>query len=128
MLGMSAENLGTILTGIGLALIALLGGRKGKEMVQSGKKAAMPENLIEVAGAIVSDKAVDQMVKSLDAFTAAATLMTHSIDKDVRAKEALTKALERNSDVCIDMHDEIKDAGNKLDRMKDELIRSQIGK
>lgn len=124
MLGMSAENLGTILTGIGLALIALLGGRKGKEMVQSGKKAAMPENLIEVAGAIVSDKAVDQMVKSLDAFTAAATLMTHSIDKDVRAKEALTKALERNSDVCIDLLKTLENVDDRLEKVKDELIRN----
>lgn len=124
MLGLSAEEFGTVLFAAALAITTFLGGKKGKEVLTK-KPAAQPE-MIEVAGAIVSDKAVDRMVKSLDAFSSAAVLMTAAIERDVDAKSKLTASLNRNSDVSEDMRDEIKDTGRKLERMKDELIRVQI--
>ncbi|MFC3628185.1 hypothetical protein ACFOM8_01860 [Paracoccus angustae] len=77
-------------------LIGGLLGFAGVQRVRKGKPAA-GEDVLEVAGAIVSSKDVERIVQSLDAFTAAAKLMTHSIDKDVDAKQSLTKALTLNS-------------------------------
>ena len=128
--GLRAEDISTILVGLSLFVAWLWGGSKGKQIAQ-GKTPQVPENVVEVAGAIVSDKAVERMVKSLDAFTAAAALMTHSIDKDVAAKGLLTgaltdnsRALDRNSDVAEDMREEIRDAASRMEQLKTELIRS----
>lgn len=124
MWGLSAEEFGFVLVSFAFALTSYLGGKAGK--VALARPAPPPaEGVMEVAGAIVSDKAVDRMVKSLDAFTSAATLMTHAIDKDVIAKTELTKALNRNSHVAEEMCDEIKDTGRHMERLKDELIRGQ---
>ena len=121
MLGLTAEQIGTVILGLSMGLIAIMGGQKGKQVAQGRKES--PSEMIEVAGAIVSDKAVDRMVQSLDAFTAAATLMTHAIDKDVEAKAKLTAALIRNSDVSEDMRDEIRETASKIDRLREEIIR-----
>lgn len=129
MLGLTAENIGTIILGISIAIISLMGGQKGKQIAQG--KPQQQGDLIEVAGAIVSDKAVDRMVKSMDALSASNTMLTHAINTDVEAKTALTKAMAENSraldhhsDIAEEMQDEIKDAGARMDRLKDELIRS----
>ena len=105
----------------------------GIGQVRKQKTAAAPSEMIEVAGAIVSDKAVDRMVKSMDALSASNTMLTHAIDKDVEAKKALTqamadnsRALNRNSDVSEDMHEQIKDAEAKMDRLREELFRSSV--
>lgn len=98
---------------------------------QARKKKPQPQgDVLEVAGAIVSDKAVDRMVKSLDEFSAAATVLKAAIDRDVEAKGALTaamiensRALNRNSDVSEEMHDEIRDVGGRMDNLKTELVR-----
>ena len=108
MLGMSAESIGTFLTGLGLAIIAILGGKAGKEKVTGRQPGGAP--VMEVAGAIVSDKAVERMVKSLDEFSSAAILMTAAIERDVDAKKALTRAMEKhgqdlkdNTEACVEM-------------------------
>lgn len=129
--GLRAEDISTILVGLSLFVAWLWGGSKGKQIAQGKTQSAMPQDVVEVAGAIVSDKAVERMVKSLDAFTAAAALMTHSIDRDVAAKGLLTsaltensRALDRNSDVAEDMREEIRDAASRMEQLKTELIRS----
>lgn len=122
MLGLTAENIGTIILGFSIAIITLLGGQKGKQIAQG--RPGKSEDVLEVAGAIVSDKSVERMVKSLDAFTAAAALMTHSIDKDVAAKAKLTEALDRCSKICGDMLETLEKVDDRLERVKDELIRS----
>lgn len=122
MMGLSAENIGTVILGLSLAIIALLGGQKGKQMAQG--RPPQQNEMMEVAGAIVSDKAVVSMVTALDGFTASAKLLTLAIDKDVEAKGKLTTALARNADAAEEVHDEIKDVAIRLDRLKDELIRS----
>lgn len=102
----------------------------GIGQVRKQKTAAAPSEMIEVAGAIVSDKAVDRMVKSMDALSASNTMLTHAINTDVEAKKALTqamaensRALHRNSDVSEEMHEEIRDTGNRIDQLKTELVR-----
>lgn len=114
------------------ALLYLIVGLLGAfGLGQARKKKSQPQDtMLEVAGAIVSDKSVDRMVKSLDEFSAAATVLKAAIDKDVAAKAELTEALAinsralgRNSDVSEEMHDELKDTATRLDRLRDELIR-----
>ena len=124
MLGWTSEQLGTVILAVSGAIIWLMGGQKGKQLAQ-GK--SQPGEMMEVAGAIVSDRAVERMVTALDGFTASAKLLTLAIDKDVEAKGKLTTALARNADAAEEVHDEIKDVAVRLDRLKDELIRSSAG-
>lgn len=113
---------------IGLVLVALIGlvgtiwgGRAGRDKL-TGRAASLQKpdgDTVEIRGAIVSDRAVEKMVASFDALTAA-------VGRDVEAKTKLTAALARNSDVSEDMHEQIKDTGSKLERLKDEFIRAGI--
>lgn len=122
MLGLTAEQIGTIILGISLGIIGLMGGQKGRQIAQA--KPPSPADIVEVAGAIVSDKGVERMVSALDNFTAAAKLLTAAIDRDVEAKGKLTASLNRNSDVSEDMREQIRETETKLDRLRDEIIRS----
>ncbi|WP_136652432.1 hypothetical protein [Paracoccus aeridis] len=90
----------------------------GIGQVRTRKTPARPDDVMEVAGAIVSDRAVERMVTALDGFTASAKLLTLAIDKDVDAKAKLTGAL---TGVC----EEVKEMSDQLDRVRDEMIRSQ---
>lgn len=132
MLGLTAEQIGTVLVGASLAISAIMGGRKGRDILQK-KPAEAGDNVMEVAGAIVSDKGVEKMVKALDEFTSAAILMTAAIERDVSAKARLTTALgesslalNRNSEVSEEMRDEIKETGSRLEGLTRELIRSGV--
>ena len=85
-----------------------------------------------MAGAVISGKAVERMVKSLDDFSSSASALKCAIDRDVTAKKAMTeslvansRALERNSDVAEEMHDGIKDTARIMSDLKTEIIRSQ---
>ena len=122
MLGLTAEQIGTVILGLSLGIIGLMGGHRGKQIAQS--KPSTPGDIVEVAGAIVSDKGVERMVAALDDFTAAAKMLTAAIDRDVDAKAKLTTSLNRNSDVSDDMREQIRETEAKLDRLRDELIRS----
>ena len=122
MLGLTAEQIGTIILGVSLGIIGLMGGQKGRQIAQG--KPSSPGDIVEVAGAIVSDKGVERMVAALDDFTATAKLLTAAIDRDVDAKAKLTTSLNRNSDVSDDMREQIRETEAKLDRLREELIRS----
>ncbi|MFC3170244.1 hypothetical protein [Paracoccus fontiphilus] len=133
MLGLTAEQIGTVILGFSIALISLMGGQKGKQIAQG--KTPQASDMVEVAGALVNSKDVERIVGSLDAFTAAAAMLKPAINRDVEAKTALTKALSensrglnRNSDTADDMRDEIKDVRVAIERLKDELIRSGRGR
>lgn len=123
MLGLTAEQIGTVILGLSLGIIGLMGGHRGKQIAQ-GKGPPSQADVVEVAGAIVSDRGVERMVAALDDFTAAAKLLTAAIDRDVDAKAKLTTSLNRNSDVSDDMREQIRETEAKLDRLRDELIRS----
>lgn len=124
---------------LGLVLIALIGligsiftGSKVRDVTGKKVPAAPPPEFAEVKGALISDKAAERVIQSSDAFTAAATMLKTAIDRDVEAKQALTKALnansaslDRNSDVSQDMRDEIRETGDVIGRLKDEMIRAQ---
>ena len=117
------RNLQALAPGGRLVVIGLMGGQKGKQIAQ-GKGPPSQTDVVEVAGAIVSDRGVERMVAALDDFTAAAKLLTAAIDRDVDAKAKLTTSLNRNSDVSDDMREQIRETEAKLDRLREELIRS----
>lgn len=123
MLGLTAEQIGTVILGLSLGIIGLMGGQKGKQIAQ-GKGPPSQTDVVEVAGAIVSDKGVERMVAALDDFTAAAKMLKTAIERDVEAKDKLTVSLNRNSDVSVDMREQIRETEAKLDRLREELIRS----
>lgn len=112
-------------------LIVILGllSAFGLGKVRRGSNSPQPkDDVLEVAGAIVSDKAVTRMVASMDALATA-------INTDVRAKTALTdaltansRALDRNSETADDMLDGINDTTHQMERLRDEMFRAQIGK
>lgn len=117
------------------ALLYLIVGLLGAfGLGQARKKKPQPQgDMLEVAGAIVSDKSVERMVKSLDEFSAAATVLKAAIDRDVEAKGHLTaamvensRALNRNSDVSEEMHEEIRETASRIDRLREEIIRGGV--
>lgn len=121
MLGLTAEEIGTIILGLSLGIIGLMGGQKGRQIAQ-GKGPPSQADVVEVAGAIVHPRDVEKLLKALEGVTAGAALLAVAIDKDVEAKSKLTVALNRNSDVSEDMHQQIKDAENKMERLREELL------
>ena len=130
MLGLTAEQIGTVLLAISLLITGRLAQQKGREIVSKAPATEGPA--MEIRGALISDRAADRIVQSLDAFTASATLLKSAIDRDVEAKTALTKALginslsmDRNTDVSQHMREEIRETGDVMGRLKDELIRTQ---
>lgn len=89
---LESNDLGAVLIALIGAMVTLLSGGKIREWVSPSKPQPAPD-MAEIRGALISDKAADRVVQSADAFTAAATMMKTSIDRDVEAKQALTKAL-----------------------------------
>ena len=124
MLGLSAEEFGFVLSALAFALVSFLGGKAGKDaLVKRNGPAAAPDGVMEVAGAIVSDKAVDRMVKSMDAFTSASVLLTAAIDKDVEAKAKLTAMVEKHGRHLGDNTAACEDMGRNIQR-----VDAHIGK
>lgn len=126
---------------LGLVLIALIGligsiftGSKVRDAT-SKKPAEVSKEFAEVKGAIVDGRDVDRMVKHLEETTAAMTLLRGVVEKDVSAKEALTKALEKhgrcleeNTEACNDMGQTIERIDNRISRLSTEMeIQRAIG-
>lgn len=126
---------------LGLVLIALIGligsiftGSKVRDAT-SKKPAELSKEFAEVKGAIVDSRDVDRMVKHLEETTAAMTLLRGVVEKDVSAKEALTKALEKhgrclgeNTEACNDMGQTIERIDNRISRLSTEMeIQRAIG-
>lgn len=112
MLGLSAEEFGFVLVSFAFALTTFLGGRAGKNAVT--KQAPQAQNaggMMEVAGALVSDKAAREWVKSNDA------LSDHV--------KALTKAIEKNTDACKDAAENAHEASEAIRQLSIELVRNQ---
>lgn len=95
MFGMTADNLGTLLTGIGLALIALLGG-KGVRNAASGKSHPAGEQTMEIAGAIISDKKANEIIAALNG-------LQQSLDGNTKACNAMGHKLEPLSEILRDL-------------------------
>ena len=86
------------LSAVLIAFFAMLGTVMGGGTITQllGRKKApteKPPEYAEVKGAIISDRAVDRIVQSFDGVTAASTMLKSAIDRDVEAKQAMTKAL-----------------------------------
>lgn len=94
MLGLTAENIGTILTGLGFAMIGLLGGRS----LKGAGKPSQPA--MEIAGAIISDK------KAVEIIEAAGRLEKAIVDHRT--------ALDRNTKACEDMGEVIEDVNKGI--------------
>lgn len=132
MLGLTAEEIGTIILGISMGLITIMGGQKGRQIAQ-GKGPPSQTDVMEVAGAIMPPRDVEKLLKALEGVTAGTALLAVAIDKDVEAKGKLTvalmensRALNRNSDVSEEMHDEIRDTASRIDRLREEIIRGGV--
>lgn len=126
---LNSQDLGLVLVALIGVIGSVFGTKAGRDKLT--KQGGQPQNageMVEIRGAIVSDKAVDKMVAAFEA-------LTHAVDKDVEAKGKLTVALnesgrrlDRNSDVSEEMRDDIREAASKLERLKDELIRAGVHK
>lgn len=99
MLGLTAEQIGVVLVGISTALIALLGGREGKKLVAQ-KGGAPAGDVVEVAGALVSDKAAAEWVRSCDD-------LRRSIDRNTRAMDHATDASRKTVEAMNDLRVEL---------------------
>lgn len=122
-------------------LATILGGGTITQMMGRKKAASVPPPAFaEIKGAIVDGRDVDRMVKHLEETTAAMTLLRGVVEKDVSAKEALTKALEKhgrcleeNTEACNDMGHTIERIDNRISRLSTEMeiqraIRERGGK
>lgn len=128
---LESSDLGLVLVAAIGAMVTLLTGGKVREATSKKPDASPPSEFAEVKGALISDKAAERVIQSADAFTAAATMLKIAIDRDVEAKQALTKALnansasmDRNSEVSQDMREDVRETGDVIGRLKDEMIRA----
>lgn len=126
---LNSQDLGLVLVALIGVIGSVFGTKAGRDkLTKPGGQPQSAGEMVEIRGAIVSDKAVDKMVAAFEA-------LTHAVDKDVEAKGKLTLALvesgrrlDRNSDVSEEMRDDIREAASKLERLKDELIRAGVHK
>lgn len=105
MLGLTAEQIGTVLLAVSLLITGRLAQQKGKEIV--AKAPAQEGGTLEVAGAIVSDKAAKEWVK-------AAEKLSEIMDRHAHC-------LSENTDACRDMSDEITKVGAKIGKLATEM-------
>lgn len=107
---LESPNVSATLIGFFTMLGAILGGGTLAQLFGRKKgEAVPPPEFAEVKGALISDKSAERIVQSSDAFTSASMALKGAIDRDVEAKQALTKALnlnvaamERNADILKD--------------------------
>lgn len=99
MLGLKPEDISTILVGVSLFIAWVLGGQKGKQMVQKSP-VAQPGNVVEVAGAIVSDRAVDKWIEA----------MTH-----------LAACIDKNTIACNNAANNAKEASEAMQELAKEV-------
>lgn len=97
-----------------VGLLTWLGTRLGKK---SKEKESKNDEVMEIAGAVING-ADARMIA--DSFAKASANMAALQLELVENR----KALDRNSDVCEDVRDGMRSVGDKIERMKDELIRS----
>lgn len=122
---LDSKDLGLVLVAIIGLIGTMFGGKAGRDkLTKPAQQASGAGEMVEIRGAIVSDKAVDKMVAAFEALTLA-------VDKDVEAKGKLTLALvdsgrrlDRNSDVSEEMRDDIREVNRTMEGLKAELIRS----
>lgn len=126
---LNSQDLGLVLVALIGVIGSIFGTKAGRDkLTKPAHQSPGGGEMVEIRGAIVSDKAVDKMIAAFEA-------LTHAIDKDVEAKGRLTVALnesgrrlDRNSDVSEEMRDDIREAGRTMDGLKAELIRAQVHK
>jgi hypothetical protein len=105
MLGLSADDLGLVFTAIATALLAVMGGRKGKEILtQREAQPASGGNMMEVAGAIVSDRVAREWIEAV---------------------EDLSHNIKLNTEACKQAATNAKDAGDAMEVLTREIIRSK---
>lgn len=89
MLGLTAENIGTILTGLGFAMIGLLGGRSLK-----GAGKPPPQPAMEIAGAIISDKKAVEIIEAAERLEKAIVSHRAALDRNTKACEGMGEVIE----------------------------------
>lgn len=108
MFGLDSEQMGFVLYAVALAFIGIIGGSKGKEFIKGSPAASQKDNVVEVAGAIVSDKKVNELIDAVNVLvgavrdhgaklasnTAACDGMGRRIDIAADAMHELSKELE----------------------------------
>ena len=122
---LNSQDLGLVLVALIGVIGSVFGTKAGRDkLTKPGGQPQSAGEMVEIRGAIVSDKAVDKMVAAFEA-------LTHAVDKDVEAKGKLTVALvdsgrrlDRNSDVSEEMRDDIREVNRTMEGLKAELIRS----
>ena len=126
---LNSQDLGLVLVALIGVIGSVFGTKAGRDKLT--KPGAQPQSageMVEIRGAIVSDKAVDKMVAAFETLTLA-------VDKDVEAKGKLTVALnesgrrlDRNSDVSEEMRDDIREVNRTMEGLKAEFIRAGVHK
>lgn len=104
MFGLDSDQFGFVLYAFGLALVGWLGGSKGKEFLTAKPvktaQADTAQNLVEVAGAIVSDKMAAEWVR-------AAEELTRGIKENTRACDAMAGRIDKVGEVMHDLAKEM---------------------
>lgn len=113
MFGLSADDISTVIVGVSLAFIALMGGQKGRQIAQGRSK---KDDVVEVAGALVSDKAAAEWIKANDALSAGMTVMSRAVDRNTDAIETITDDLRDVKGKLSDVAKEMEIASRLHDR------------
>lgn len=117
MFGMTGEQFGFFLIAFSTAITALMAGNKAKQMTKAQTASPQTEKL-EIAGAVIDPASAKMLADAFRTNTDAVTALNSNMVEH-------RKALDRNSEVCEDMRSDIREAANKMERLKDEMIRGQ---
>lgn len=112
MLGLNADDLGLVFTALATALLTVMGGKKGKEILtRRDAQPATSSNVMEVAGAIVSDRVAKEWIDAV-----------HDLSRDI---QTLSADIRVNTGACKEAAANAKDAGDAMEVLTREIIRSK---
>lgn len=107
MFGMSSDEIGNFLIGLSIAITAIWGGMKGKEKLTKTRPETKPETMMEVSGAIVSDKKANEWIAAVNELTEG--LKSHG------------QKLDRNTDACDRISGRMDKTGTSMDNLAKEM-------
>lgn len=107
MFGLDSDQFGFVIYAFGLALVGWLGGSKGKEFLKGSEAKQPKENVVEVAGAIVSDKKVNELIESVHVLVVAVRDHGSKLAYNTAACDSMGRRIDVAADAMHDLSKEL---------------------
>ena len=107
MFGLDSDQFGFVIYAFGLALVGWLGGSKGKEFLKGGSHKEPKDNVVEVAGAIVSDKKVNELIEAVHVLVVAVKEHGRQLGANTTACDSMGRRIDIASDSMQELSKEL---------------------